>query len=248
MPVPPAYKPLLKLILLSKDIDALNPNNHQLGATAEAACSLVEIFASPHGDDSISSDLPSDIVLLGNQGFVGAGICKGLLARGLSFVGIDAKNGGRGFEFRPPSGLQNSPLQICWNVDDAVRAARIIVSATDCCGSVTSSMLLGEINQTIVSKTPNFNSNLPQAKALVVDVGFSKDPLTGAFRGDVHQDVHLTPGTVTHLTPVSCGVGPLEMALLLLRFARSCAGQEYESKQQQREEEDSLKDRGANNG
>lgn len=82
-------------------------------------------------------------------------------------------------------------------------------------------MLLGESSQSLVPEKPN--SNLPRAKELVVDVGFSKDPLTGAIRGDVHQDVYLTPGTVTHLTPVPCGVGPLEMAVLLLRFANSCA-------------------------
>lgn len=217
MPVPPAYQRLFNLIPLNKDIDALNPNNQQLGATAEVACSLVEIFASPHGADFI--DIPSDIVLLGNQGFVGASVGKGLLARGLSFVGFDTKSGGQGVVFRPYCGT--SPILACLNVEDAVRKARIIVSATGCCGSITSSMLLDESNQSLAPEKSN--SNFPRAKALVVDVGFSKDPLTGAISGDVHQDVYLTPGTVAHLTPVPCGVGPLEMAVLLLRFAKSCA-------------------------
>jgi 5,10-methylene-tetrahydrofolate dehydrogenase/methenyl tetrahydrofolate cyclohydrolase len=91
-------------------------------------------------------------------------------------------------------------------------------------------MLLGETSQTLVPETQNSTSYLLKAKKLVVDVGFSKDPHTGAIRGDLHQDVYLTPGTVTYLTPVPCGVGPLEMAVLLLRFARSCADHGDETK------------------
>jgi len=46
----------------------------------------------------------------------------------------------------------------------------------------------------------------------------------------------MTPGTVTYLTPVPCGVGPLEMAVLLLRFARSCANLDLLDRQQKSEE------------
>ncbi len=45
---------------------------------------------------------------------------------------------------------------------------------------------------------------------------------TGVVMGDVHPDVYTTKGTVTHLTPVPCGCGPSEMAVLLFRFAVTC--------------------------
>jgi 5,10-methylene-tetrahydrofolate dehydrogenase/methenyl tetrahydrofolate cyclohydrolase len=69
--------------------------------------------------------------------------------------------------------------------------------------------------------TPTVLARRGAARRLIVDVGFQV--VDGRAMGDVHPAVYTAePPATQYITPVPCGCGPLEMAVLLYRFAAAC--------------------------
>ena len=73
------------------------------------------------------------------------------------------------------------------------RQADILITAAGCPGLITADMV--------------------KEGAAVIDVAMNRDPVTGAFTGDVCFDE--VKNIASHITPVPGGVGPMTRAMLL---------------------------------